>query len=138
MFSTQDVIQSINDAFPFFSYGERYINEFLSRAPYETYSVDGVKRQWELIDRLTNNVSEFLRGRYPAMSELERATYCEWRMRPLQDTIQRNEGMYRCYREIENRRVHHPSRFCEGCEGTDLNPGACTNAENILSPAHND
>jgi len=92
-----DVLDSINGAFPLFSYGERHMDEFL-----EKYSFDqgGITQQWEMVDGLSNNVMEFLRSRFPALSERNHSICCELQMCQLRDKIGRIERTYDCYRSI--------------------------------------
>jgi len=93
-----DVLEDINGAFPIFSYGERHVDEFLEK----NYSSEegGVNRLWEIFDRLFGNVLEFLRGRFPALGERERAACCELQMSQLREKITRIERRYECYRSI--------------------------------------
>jgi hypothetical protein len=95
-----DVSDSINGAFPLFSYGERHIDEFLERYPFDR---DGVKEQWEMFDRLSGNVMEFLRERFPECGERNHSIYCELQMCQLRDKIEANERKYECYRSIKAR-----------------------------------
>jgi hypothetical protein len=90
-----DVLDSINGAFPLFSYGERHIDEFLGK-----YSFDqlGITQRWEMFDRLSNNVMEFLRSRFPALEERNHSICCELQMCQLRDKIERSERTYDCYR----------------------------------------
>jgi hypothetical protein len=92
-----DVLGSINSAFPLFSYGERHIDEFLERYPFER---DGVTQQWEMFDRLSRNVMEFLRDRFPALGKRNHSICCELQMCQLREKIERNEREYECYRSI--------------------------------------
>jgi len=93
-----DVLEDINGAFPLFSYGERHIDEFLD----ENYSFDGdgVKRLWEMYGRLSGNVLEFLRHRFPTLGERSRTACCELQMSQLREKIMRIERGYECYRAI--------------------------------------
>jgi hypothetical protein len=95
-----DVLESINGAFPLFSHGERHIDEFLERYPFDG---DGVTQQWEMFDRLSSNVMEFLRGRFPALGERNRSICCELQMCQLREKIERNEREDECYRSIRAR-----------------------------------
>lgn len=92
-----DFLDSINSSFPLFSYGERHIDEFL-----ETYSFDGdgIAQQWEMFDRLSNNVMEFLRCRFPELGERNHSICRELQMCLLQEKIERTERTHDCYRSI--------------------------------------
>jgi hypothetical protein len=92
-----DVLDTINGAFPLFSYSERHIDEFL-----ENYSFDqsGITQRWEMFDRLSKNVTEFLRSRFPALGERNLSICCELQMCQLRDKIERVERTYDCYRSI--------------------------------------
>ena len=92
-----DVLAEINSAFSLFSYGERHIDEFLERYPFDR---DGVTQQWEMFDRLSRNVMEFLRERFPALGELNHSICCELQMCQLREKIERNEREYECYHSI--------------------------------------
>jgi hypothetical protein len=97
MVSLTDVLDSINSAFPIFSYGERHLDEFLDK-----YSFDqgGIVQRWEMFDRLSSNVMEFLRERFPTLGELNRSICCELQMSQLQDKITQTERSYECYCSI--------------------------------------
>lgn len=95
-----DVLDSINSAFPIFSDGERQIDEFLEQYPFDR---DGVRQQWEMFDRLSRNVMEFLRDRFPALGELNRSICCDLQMCQLREKIERNEREHECYFSIVNR-----------------------------------
>jgi len=95
-----DVLQSINGAFPIFSYGERHIDEFLG---IYAFSADGVAQQWEMFDRLSKNVLDFLRARFPLLGDRNRAICCELQMVQLREKITRIENEYGCYSSIIER-----------------------------------
>jgi hypothetical protein len=92
-----DILSSIISAFPLFSFGERHINEFL-----EEYSFDevGITQQWEMFDRLSNNVAEFLRSRFPTLGECNSSICCELQMCQLREKIEANERTFACYLSI--------------------------------------
>jgi len=92
-----DILTSINGAFPIFSFGERHIDEFLEKYP---FNEDGIKSQWETFDRLSRNVSDFLRMRFPALGETGRAICCELQMSHLRDKVVRAENSHSCYTSI--------------------------------------
>lgn len=92
-----DILTGINGAFPIFSFGERHIDEFLEKYPFDE---DGIKLQWEMFDRLSRNVSDLLRMRFPALGETGRAICCEIQMSQLRDKIARAENMHSCYASI--------------------------------------
>lgn len=92
-----DVLDSINGAFPLFFYGERHIDEFLERYSFDQ---DGITQQWEMFDFLSRNVIEFLRGRFPALGELNHSICCELQMCQLREKIERNERKFECYLSI--------------------------------------
>jgi hypothetical protein len=95
-----DVLESINRAFPLFSYGERRIDEFLDQ-----YSFDqgGTTQRLEMFDRLSNNIMEFLRCRFPALGERNHSICCELQMCQLRDKIAQTERTYECYCSINAR-----------------------------------
>jgi hypothetical protein len=95
-----DVLDSINDAFPVFSYGERHIDEILERY---SFNQDGLTQQWEMFDLLSRNVMEFLRDRFPALGERNRSICCERQMCQLREKIERNERECECYNSIVTR-----------------------------------
>jgi hypothetical protein len=92
-----EVLDSINGAFPLFSYGERHIDEFL-----ENYSFDedGIVQRWEMFDLLSNHIMEFLRGRFPTLGERSHSICCELQISPLREKIEGIERTYECYRSI--------------------------------------
>jgi hypothetical protein len=104
------IFKAINGAFPIFMFGERHIDEFI-----ETFSIDeggakwfdedGIKRLWEMFDLVSGNVLDFLRDRFPALGERERAACCTLQMSQLKDKITRIESTYRCYCSIMARRA---------------------------------
>jgi hypothetical protein len=53
-----------------------------------------------MFDRLSNNVTEFLRPRFPALGERNRSICCELQMCQLREKIESNERTYACYRSI--------------------------------------
>ncbi|HUD12413.1 MAG TPA: hypothetical protein VMQ56_02065 [Terracidiphilus sp.] len=107
---TSKIFKAINGAFPIFMFGESHLHEFL-----ETFSIDeggekwfdedGIKRLWEMFDRLSENVLDFLRDRFPALGERDRAACCTLMMSQLKDKITRIERRYQCYRSIMERRA---------------------------------
>jgi hypothetical protein len=92
-----EVFERINGAFPLFSYGERYAEEFLDRYSFDR---EGVRQRWEVFDRLWRNVQEFLRTEFPGLREIDRMSLCELQMYLLRDKIERIEREYECYRSI--------------------------------------
>jgi len=97
MILLKDVLKDINGAFPIFMYGERHIDEFLERYPFDQ---DGVTQQWEMFDRLSRNVMEFLRVRFPTLGDRNRSLCRDLQMCHLREKIERNEREYECYRSI--------------------------------------
>jgi hypothetical protein len=98
MIELDDIMASIRGAFPVFSYGEKYTDDFLET----TYSFDddGMRQRWEMFDRLTNGVRAFLRTRYPAISEHTRASYSDLQMKPFQEKIARKVREYEHYKSL--------------------------------------
>jgi hypothetical protein len=97
-----DVTNSINCAFPIFSHGECHIDEFLNRYSFDQ---DGIRQQWEMYNRLSSNVLEFLRARFPKLEDNVRSAICELQMSKIQDKIREIENKYQCECSIVNRYV---------------------------------
>jgi hypothetical protein len=92
-----EVLDSIHGAFPLFSYGERHIDEFLEKYSFDE---DGIVQRWEMFDRLSNHIIEFLRGRFPTLGERNHSICCELQLSPLREKIESIERTYECYRSI--------------------------------------
>ena len=101
MIPIADVVNSINNAFPIFSHGEGYIEEFFNKCP---VSDDEVRQQREELDRLSKNVFEFVRRRFPALGERDRSRACGLRLNPIRKKIRQVAKGYECYRSIAVRR----------------------------------
>ena len=97
MISLTEVFERINSAFPFFSRGERHVEEFLERYSFDS---EGMKQRWEMFCRLWGNVEEFLKSEFPGMREIDCKSICELRMNLLRDKIERIEREFECYRSI--------------------------------------
>lgn len=92
-----EVLDSINGAFPLFSYGERHIDEFLEKYSFDE---DGIVQRWEMFDRLSNHIMEFLRSRFPTLGERNHSICCELQISPLREKIESIQRTYECYRSI--------------------------------------
>jgi hypothetical protein len=92
-----DVLSSIRGAFNIFAFGEAHMIGFLERYPSDR---DGIEQQWEMFDRLSKNIMEFLRVRWAALGERNHRICCEYQMGQLREKIKRNEGEYEHYRSI--------------------------------------
>lgn len=92
-----EVLDDINSAFPLFSYGERHIEEFLDQYSFDE---DGIVQRWEMFDRLSNNIMEFLSSRFPTLGERNNSICCELQMSHLREKIEGIERTHECYRSI--------------------------------------
>jgi hypothetical protein len=107
--SVDNVLSSIRGAFNIFVFGERHIDEFLERYPFDR---DRVTQQWEMFDALNKNFMDFLRERFPALWERNRSICCELQMYQLREKIEWNERKYECYCSIVERRADCPPILC--------------------------
>ena len=96
-----EVLDGINGAFPIFSYGERHTDEFLERYAFDR---DGIAQRWEMFDRLSRDVMDFLRKRFPTLGERNYSVCRDLQMCSLREKIERIQREYECYESLINRR----------------------------------
>lgn len=94
MFLTE-ILNSIVSAFPIFSFGQRHIEETFNFNR-SSFDQEGIKRQWDLHDRLSKNVLEFLGQRFPGLGQCERSAICDLQMSRISEKITRIEEEYGC------------------------------------------
>lgn len=92
-----NILNSIESAFPIFSYGERHIDEVLNKFSFDQ---DGMKGRWDLYDRLSNNILEFLDQRFPGLGSRECSIICDLQMSQICEKVTRIESEYDCYCSI--------------------------------------
>lgn len=97
MTTLPDIMNSIGNAFPIFSGGQKHIDEFFDRYPHDQ---NGIRQRWEVYDSLSKNVFEFLRERFPYLRNGAHAALCDLQMCSIKDTIERTERWYRCCQSI--------------------------------------
>jgi hypothetical protein len=89
-----DYLEQINNAFPVFSFGESYINEWLGKFPFHE---EGIRQRWRWHDGLAKNILEFLNDRFPDLERLDCFIICDVRLGPIREKIRATEGEYRFY-----------------------------------------
>ena len=101
VFSITEVLERLNSGIPFFSHGERHMDEVL--AQHDAFTADGIEQQWRMHEQLKITVLDSLYKRYPSLGERERSICCELQMCHLREKIKRNVKRYECYRSLTQR-----------------------------------
>ena len=100
MISLIEILNRINREIPFFSRGERYIQDTFEC---DAYAEDGPARRWELFVHVWSEVYEFLRTAYPSLGGRELRICLEHQMGSLREEIDRFDARYDCYRLLAMR-----------------------------------
>jgi hypothetical protein len=83
-----DIVSTIDSAFPIFALGGRHVDEELENFPRDQ---EGAKRRWDLYRRLSVNVLQFLTRAFPNQRQEWYRAVCDYRMFTIEEKIKRIE-----------------------------------------------
>jgi hypothetical protein len=98
-----DMLTSINTAFPILSFGQKDLDHRLNRfssSPYE------VGERWDYYNKLSMNVLNFLRQEFPSLDKNAHLAICELALYSIQENFERIDDEHEWYQSLLKRSVN--------------------------------